>query len=184
MDILYQPWPWYVSGPIIGLMVPLLLYIGNKPFGISSNFRHICAACDPVGVAFFKYDWRTGLWGFFLIAGVAIGGFLGGYIFLNPEPIAISAQTTLDLQTLGITDFSGFVPSDVFNWEVLGSTTGLIVLVIGGFLVGFGSRYANGCTSGHAITGLSNLQVASLVAVIGFFIGGLIMTYILLPLIL
>lgn len=184
LEILYQPWPWYVAGPVIGLMVPLLYYIGNKPFGISSNFRHICAACDPAGVEYFNYDWRTGLWNLVLITGVAIGGFLGGWVFRNPEPIAISGQTIMDLQSLGITDFSGFVPNDLFNWQVLGRPTGIIVLVIGGFLVGFGTRYAGGCTSGHAITGLSNLQFASLIAVIGFFIGGLLMTHVLLPFIL
>ncbi|MEX0928631.1 MAG: YeeE/YedE thiosulfate transporter family protein [Balneolales bacterium] len=184
MDLLHQPWPWYIAGPIIGLMVPLLLYIGNKSFGVSSNFRHICAACDPFGVEFFNYDWRKGLWNLIFIAGVAIGGFIGGYVFMNPEPIAISAQTTQDLQALGIADFTGLVPDDLFNWELLGSTTGIIVLVIGGFLIGFGTRYAGGCTSGHAISGLSNLQFASLVAVAGFFLGGLIMTYLLLPLIL
>lgn len=183
-DLLTQPWPWYVAGPIIGLMVPLLFFIGNKSFGISSNFRHICAACDPVGIEFFKYDWRTGLWNLVLVLGVAIGGFLGGYVFVNPDPVAISDATTSSLMALGISDFSGFVPAELFNWEVLGSSTGIIVLVIGGFLVGFGTRYAGGCTSGHAISGLSNLQLASLIAVIGFFIGGLLMTYVLLPIIL
>ncbi|MEX0780233.1 MAG: YeeE/YedE thiosulfate transporter family protein [Balneolales bacterium] len=184
LDLLYQPWPWFIAGPVIGLMVPLLLYIGNKSFGVSSNFRHICAACDPAGIEFFNYDWRTGIWNLVLIVGVAIGGFLGGSVFANPEPIAISAQTTQDLQTLGILNFTGFVPSDIFNWEILGSAKGLTILIIGGFLIGFGTRYAGGCTSGHAITGLSNLQLASFIAVIGFFIGGLIMTYLLLPLIL
>ncbi|MEX0771619.1 MAG: YeeE/YedE thiosulfate transporter family protein [Balneolales bacterium] len=184
LELLYQPWSWYIAGPVIGLMVPLLLYIGNKSFGVSSNFRHICAACDPAGIEYFSYDWRTGLWNLVLIMGVAIGGFLGGWIFVNPEPIAIAAQTTQDLKALGVSDFSGFVPSDIFNWETMASTTGFIVLVIGGFLVGFGTRYAGGCTSGHAISGLSNLQLASLIAVVGFFIGGLFMTYVLLPLIL
>jgi uncharacterized membrane protein YedE/YeeE len=55
-------------------------------------------------------------------------------------------------------------------------------MVIGGFLVGFGTRYAGGCTSGHAISGLSNLQFASLIATIGFFAGGLIATHLLYPL--
>ncbi|MEX0685386.1 MAG: YeeE/YedE thiosulfate transporter family protein [Balneolales bacterium] len=184
IELLYEPWPWYLAGPIIGIMVPLLFYIGNKAFGISSSFSHICAACDPAGVEFFKYDWRTGMWNLVFVVGIAIGGYLGGWIFMNPDPIAISDQTTQSLMNLGITDFSGLVPSELFNWNVLGSPTGLIVLVIGGFLVGFGTRYAGGCTSGHAISGLSNLQIASFIAVIGFFIGGLIMTYILLPLIL
>ncbi len=184
IDLLYQPWPWYVAGPIIGLMVPLLFYIGNKAFGISSNFRHVCAACDPAGVEFFKYDWRSGVWNMVLALGVLIGGFLGGWVFANPEPINLSQSTVSTLQGMGIQDFSGFVPLDLFTWEALGSGTGVIVLAIGGFLVGFGARYAGGCTSGHAISGLSNLQLASLIAVIGFFIGGMLMSYVLLPLIL
>ncbi len=184
IDLLYQPWPWYVAGPIIGIMIPLLLIVGNKAFGISSNFRHICAACAPANVKFFQYDWKSGLWNLVLLLGVVIGGFLGGWVFANPEPIDLSESTVSSLQELGIQDFTGFVPADLFSWEVLASPTGIIVLAIGGFLVGFGTRYAGGCTSGHAISGLSNLQLASLIAVIGFFIGGLLMTYVLLPIIL
>ncbi len=183
-EFLSQPWPWYVAGPIIGLMVPLLFYVGNKAFGMSSNFRHVCAACDPAGIEFFKYDWKTGTWNLVMAAGVLIGGVLGGLVFANPDPIDLSSSTVSSLQSLGITDFSGFVPSDLFTWQALGSGTGIIVLAIGGFMVGFGARYAGGCTSGHAISGLSNLQLASLIAVIGFFIGGLFMTYVLLPIIL
>ena len=181
LELLQQPWPWYIAGPVIGLMVPLLYYIGNKSFSISSNFRHICAACDPAGIEFFKYDWKTGLWNLVMIMGVAIGGILGGWVFANPEPIAISSQTTEALTGLGLSDFSGLVPSELFNWGILGSAPGITILIIGGFLVGFGTRYAGGCTSGHAISGLSNLQLASLIAVIGFFVGGLVMTHLLLP---
>ncbi|MCA1747638.1 MAG: YeeE/YedE family protein, partial [Bacteroidales bacterium] len=113
-----------------------------------------------------------------------LGGFLGGYVFANPEPIQLAASTITDLQALGIQDFNGLVPNDLFAWDMLGSGVGLTVLVLGGFLVGFGARYAGGCTSGHAISGLSDLQLASLVAVIGFFIGGLIMTFFIYPIIL
>lgn len=184
-DLLYQPWPWYIAGPVIGLTVPLLLIAGGKMFGISSNLRHMCAACLPGNIEFFNYDWKkAGSWNLTFVLGTIIGGFLGGYLFVNPEPIQLASSTISELRLLGINDFSGFVPDDLFKWEVLGSGTGLTVLVLGGFLVGFGARYAGGCTSGHAISGLSDLQSASLTAVIGFFIGGLIMTYLLLPLIL
>jgi len=185
LDFLYQPWPWYIAGPIIGLTVPLLLLAGGKVFGISSNLRHVCAACNIGDVEFFKYDWKkAGKWNLTFVAGAIFGGFLGGYIFANPEPIALASSTVQDLQALGIQDFHGLVPDDLFTWGALGSVTGLIVLVLGGFLVGFGARYAGGCTSGHAISGLSDLQLASLIAVIGFFIGGLIMTHLLYPIIL
>ncbi len=179
---LTQPWPWYVAGPIIGLIIPLLLFLGNKQFGISSSLRHTCAACVPGNISFFQYDWKKeGLWNMILVLGVLIGGFLGGYVFENPEPIALSASTIADLRNLGLTDFTGFVPTEVFSWSGLGSTQGIIMMVLGGFLVGFGARYAGGCTSGHAISGISNLQLASLIAVIGFFAGGLIITHLIYP---
>lgn len=182
MEIFTQPWPWYVSGPLIGLIVPLLLILGGKQFGVSENLRHICAACSFGEIHFFDYNWRKkGMWNLLFALGTIIGGFLGGYVFRNPNPIDISGATVADLRHLGIHNFQGFVPHEIFNWASLGSPVGLAVLVVGGFLIGFGSRYAGGCTSGHAISGLSNLQLASLIAVIGFFIGGLIMTYFILP---
>lgn len=185
IDFISQPWPWYIAGPIIGLTVPLLLLVGGKMFGFSSNLRHACAACNFGNVEFFNYDWKkSGGWNLIFLVGSVIGGFLGGYVFANPDPINLSANTVTALQELGISDFTGFVPNELFSWEALGSPVGIIVLVLGGFLVGFGARYAGGCTSGHAISGLSALQVASLVAVIGFFIGGLIMTFFIYPAIL
>lgn len=184
-DLLLQPWPWYIAGPVIGLTVPILLLAGGKMFGFSSNLQHACAACNIGNVEFFNYDWKkTGGWNLTFLVGSILGGFLGGYIFANPEPIQLAASTIADLRSLGIQDFSGLVPDDLFSWNALGSATGITVLALGGFLVGFGARYAGGCTSGHAISGLSNLQLASLIAVIGFFVGGLIMTYLLYPLIL
>ncbi|MEX0844765.1 MAG: YeeE/YedE thiosulfate transporter family protein [Balneolaceae bacterium] len=185
MDILFQPMPWYIAGPIIGLTVPLLLILGGKMFGVSANLRHACAACNFGNVEFFNYDWRkAGYWNLTFLVGSVIGGFLGGYVFVNPEPINLASSTIADLQAMGINDFSGLVPNDLFSWSTLGTPTGIIVLVLGGFLVGFGARYAGGCTSGHAISGLSDLQLASLIAVIGFFIGGLLMTHFIYPLIL
>lgn len=181
---LYQPWPWYVAGPIIGLFVPLLYIFGNKQFGVSSSLQHACATCAPSSISFFDYNWKeSGLWNLVFVLGIFIGGYLGGWVFANPEPIALSASTVSDLRALGIQDFDGFLPSDVFNWSNLLSVQGILMMLIGGFLVGFGARYAGGCTSGHAITGLSNLQVGSLVAVIGFFAGGLLITHIVFPLI-
>lgn len=186
VEILSNPWPWYVAGPLIGLIVPLLLYFGNKAFGFSSNFRHICAACIPSNITFFKYNWkREGSWNLVFLVGTVLGGFLGGYIFANPEPIKLSQSTVQTLgTTMGITDFTGFVPQEIFNWTFLTTPAGFAILAIGGFLIGFGTRYAGGCTSGHAISGLANLQLGSLIAVIGFFAGGLLMTWIILPILL
>jgi uncharacterized membrane protein YedE/YeeE len=185
MEWLYQPWPWYVAGPLIGLTVPLLLILGGKQFGISANLRHTCAACMPGNIEFFKYDWKkAGKWNLTFLLGVVIGGFLAGYVFQNPDPVAISSSTVSDLKALGISNFNGLVPQEIFNWDILSSATGWIILGLGGFLVGFGSRYAGGCTSGHAISGIADLQLASVIATVGFFIGGLIMTYFIYPIIL
>lgn len=182
LDFIAQPWPWYVAGPLIGLIVPALLLIGGRQFGISENLRHICAATAPAGIEFFRYDWKTtGLWNLTMIAGVAIGGFLAAALLPSGEPIGISGATRSDLAALGVVNFDGLAPSEIFSFEALGSVKGLVMVVLGGFLVGFGSRYAGGCTSGHAISGLSDLQLPSLIAVVGFFVGGLITTWILLP---
>lgn len=184
-DFLSKPWPWYVAGPLIGLMIPIMLFFSNKALGVSSSLRHMCAAAIPgtSRVPFFNYDWkREGLWNLLFVFGILIGGFLAGYVFANPYPIAISESTVADLRELGITDFTGFVPSEIFNWGNLLTQQGIIIMVVGGFLVGFGARYAGGCTSGHAISGISNLQFASVIAAIGFFVGGLFITHFVYPL--
>ncbi len=184
LDWIKEPWPWYVSGPLIGLMVPLLLIFGNKAFGISSSLRHICAICVPMNIKYFNYDWRGEMWNLFFAAGIILGGFIAHEYMTNNEQIAISEATVESLKQRGITDFSSYVPVEIFNWGDLFTLKGFVFIVLGGFLVGFGTRYANGCTSGHSISGLSNLQLASLVATISFFIGGLIMTHFVLPYIL
>ncbi len=182
LEFLKEPWPWYVAGPLIGLMVPLFLIVGNKSFGISSSLRHVCAMCFPAKIEYFKYEWKTELWNVFFVIGLLVGGYITAQFF-TPEGyvIDINQDTRAALVALGIHDFSGFVPSDIFSWEKLWSFRGMTFVIIGGFLVGFGTRYANGCTSGHSITGLSHLQWSSLVATVGFFIGGLVMTHLLFP---
>jgi uncharacterized membrane protein YedE/YeeE len=185
MDFLTQPMPWYIAGPIIGLTVPFLLILGGKLFGFSSNLRHACAACNFGNVDFFNYNWKeAGGWNIMFLLGSILGGFIGGYLLANPEPIQLASSTIEDLRAMGIQDFNGLVPESLFSWSALSSPVGFVVLVLGGFMVGFGARYAGGCTSGHAITGLSDLQLASLIAVIGFFAGGLLMTHIIYPFIL
>ncbi len=179
-----QPWPWYVAGPMIGLMVPLLLILLNKSFGVSSSLRHFCAMCIPNRMEYFKYNWRAEGWNLLFVAAIAGGAWLATTFIPNANPVEISAQTTAQLQSMGIHDFTGLAPQDIFGWEQLGTPVSLIVLLIGGFLVGFGTRYANGCTSGHAIMGLSQLSPGSLVATVGFFIGGLIVSWWILPFIL
>lgn len=184
MEFLSQPWPWYIAGPLIGLMVPLLLLLDNRTLGFSSSFQHLCAAVVPGRASYFAYDWKgTGKWNLALALGTLLGGAVAALFLSSAEPVAISAQTRADLGALGITDFTGLVPAEIFSWNGLGSASGLTMMVGGGFLVGFGARYAGGCTSGHAIFGLADAQLPSLIAVVGFFVGGLISTHFLLPLI-
>ena len=178
---LSQPWPWYVAGPLIGLTVPVLLILGNKAFGVSSSLRHICAACFPANISFFNYDWKKEGWNLAFVFGIFIGGFLAVQLLSNPSEIVIASATQNDLAALGITNFSGLMPVEIFTVENIFTLKGLIFFVLGGFLVGFGTRYAGGCTSGHAIMGLSNLQWPSLVATICFMIGGFVGTLVLLP---
>lgn len=184
LDALSRPWPWYVAGPVIGLFVPALLLLGNRPFGISSNLRHLCAAVVPRRVEFFRYDWKNqGLWNLAFLAGIFVGGFIAAQ-FLGVADVAISPETKAALARLGLQDFSGLAPGEIFSWRNLLTLRGVISVVGGGFLVGFGTAYAGGCTSGHAIAGLAALDRASLVAVLAFFAGGLVCTYFILPVIL
>ena len=184
IDLIKQPWPWYVAGPLIGLTVPALLILGNKSFGISSSLRHVCAMCIPGKISFFHYDWKKEIWNIFFVVGIFSGGMIAVFFLANPEPMQLSPALVKELAVYGITDFSGLVPVDLVNWTNLLTLPGMIMMVGGGFLVGFGARYAGGCTSGHAIMGLSTLQFPSLIATVFFMVGGFVMANFILPLIL
>lgn len=184
LDIIKESWPWYIAGSLIGLTVPALLILGNKSFGISSSLRHICAACIPANVSFFKYDWKKESWNLFFVLGIFFGGMIAAHLLMIPGEITVNPNLKAELATYGITDYSNLVPTQLMNFESLLTLRGFIMMVVGGFLVGFGTRYAGGCTSGHAIMGLSNLQWPSLVATICFMIGGFLMANVILPIIL
>lgn len=184
IEFLKQPLPWYIAGPLIGLTVPALLILGNKSFGISSSLRHICASCIPANIPFFKYDWKKELWNLFFVLGIFLGGVIAINLLSKPNPIEVNPKLAAELATYGITNYDQLVPSDIMNWQSLFTLKGFLLMVVGGFLVGFGTRYAGGCTSGHAIMGLSNLQLPSLIATISFMIGGFIMANWILPIIL
>lgn len=158
MDWLFQPWPWYISGPLIGLIVPGLLLLSGKSFGVSTSFQHMGAICAPRSkLSYFNnYDWRNNNWRLIFVVGIIIGGFIGATL-ISSEP-------------------ARFLPDHYY------SLAGITLLAIGGFLVGFGTRYAGGCTSGHTIMGLSNLKWPSLIATVSFFVGGLLMTWVFGPL--
>jgi uncharacterized membrane protein YedE/YeeE len=183
-DWLRNPWPWYVAGPLIGLMVPFLLLTGNKAFGISSSFRHVCAAFMPSHIPFFNYNWKNELWNLFFVTGIVIGAFVTVQLFNNPAPVALNPKIATDLQSVGITDQHGALPIELFNWQNLFTLKGILLMVVGGFLVGLGTRYGGGCTSGHAIMGLSTLQLPSLIATISFMAGGFAVANLVVPYIL
>ena len=184
IEFIKQPWPWYVAGPLIGLTVPILLIIGNKSFGISSSLRHVCAACFPANISFFKYDWKKEIWNLVFVLGIFLGGIVAINFLANPNPIVVDPKLMSELAQYGITDYSSLIPSQILNWQSLFTLKGFLMLVVGGVMIGFGTRYAGGCTSGHAIMGLSTLQWPSLVATCCFMAGGFIMANLILPFIL
>ena len=184
MDFIQQPWPWYIAGPLIGLFVPALLILGNKKFGISSSLRHICAACFPLDNSFFKYNWKKETWNLVFAAGIILGGFVAARLLTVVQPIDLNPSLINELNNYAISNYNHLLPLELFNWQALFTFRGFILIVAGGFLVGFGTRYAGGCTSGHSIMGLSNLQWPSLVATICFMIGGIVMANFILPIIL
>ena len=184
MEIIYHPWPWYVSGPLIAFVMFILIMVGKR-FGMSSNLRTLCAMCGAgKHTDFFRFDWKSQRWNLVVVAGTIIGGYIGANLLSHESAVAIDPNTITELQTLGFESAGmAYLPSELFGNTAFSDLKSLALLIIGGLLVGFGARYAGGCTSGHAISGLSNLQLPSLIAVIGFFIGGLFMVHVLFPLI-
>lgn len=184
LEFISQPWAWYVAGPIIALTMFLLLYFG-KNFGVSANLRTMCSIGGAGKVNnFFNFDWKSQSWNLVFVVGSVLGGFIASQYLTNDVPMKLAEGVVEDMKSFGIENpGSTLIPEEVFSFDALFTLRGAIMLILGGFLVGFGARYAGGCTSGHAISGLSDLQLPSLIAVIGFFIGGLIMTFLLLPMI-
>ena len=182
-SIIEYPWTWWFSGLMITLIMYLLLYFG-KSFGMSGNLRTLCAIKPN---KYFKFNWKKEIWNLLVMIGAMAGGFIFIHYLMPNQTINITDETITSLKELNIIVQKGNVPlfpQEIFNWDNLFTLHGFLLIVIGGFLVGFGTRYAGGCTSGHAISGLSNLQLPSLFAVIGFFVGGLVMVNFILPYIL
>ena len=184
IEWLSRPWPWYIAGPLIGMMVPFLLIVGNKTFGISSALRHICAAMIPSKIPFFSYNWRKEAWNLFFVSGVLVGGFIAAWFLNANAPLELNTALTAELSSYNVSTSGGLLPTDLFSWDNLFTIRGFILVVVGGFFVGFGTRYAGGCTSGHSIMGLSNLQLPSLIATCCFMAGGFFMANVILPMIL
>ncbi|NTX98933.1 YeeE/YedE family protein [Deinococcus sp. JMULE3] len=180
LDLLRSPWPWWLAGPLIGLTVPLLLWTGNKGFGVSANLRHACAILLPGAAkpSFFRYNWRAEAWNLTFAAGLILGGTLAGLLLASPEPTRLSAAGVASVNALGVQVRPGLMPAELSD---LSNPGVWLLLATSGLLVGFGTRYGGGCTSGHAITGLSTLQLPSLIATVSFFAGGILSANLLLP---
>ena len=181
MNWIFEPWPWYIGGPMIALVMALLLYFG-KNFGMSSNLRTICTLCGAGRNSdFFDFDWKAQRWNLIVVVGAIIGGWIASQWLSTDTVVQLNTETVAQLKALKIESAgAAYLPEELFGLESLKNPKMVMLLALGGFLVGFGARYAGGCTSGHAISGLSNLQLASLYAVVGFFIGGLLMNHFLL----
>lgn len=182
IEFISQPWHWAVSGTAIAMIMFIMTWMGRF-FGVSTAFKNICVMCGARKAnSFFDIDLKAENWRMIFIAGGVVGGFIAANFLANPETIALSEANIEHLSNWNISpdEGNGFIPDSIFH---LGNWKGMIIAIIGGFLVGFGARYGDGCTSGHAISGLSHLQLPSLITVIGFFIGGLIMTWLIMPMI-
>jgi uncharacterized membrane protein YedE/YeeE len=183
MDFILQPWAWYIAGPVIAVVMFLLFYFGER-FGVSSNLETLCS----IGGAgkftdYFKIDWKQNKWNLMFVAGAITGGFVASKWLTINDAVALNPQTVKDLADIGIKNAGAtYLPPEIFSISTMLTFKGFLILLIAGLMVGFGARWAGGCTSGHAIVGLSNLEIPSLISVIGFFIGGLLMTWLILPL--
>ncbi len=184
MEFISQPWAWYVAGPMIAIILLLMNYFG-RGFGVSSNLETFCTIGGAGKVSdYFKKDWKSQTWSLLFVVGIIVGGYISSHYLMTSEPIVLNSETVSELAELGFANAGqSYVPSEIFSIDNILSLKGFAILIGAGFMVGFGARYAGGCTSGHAITGLSSLQMPSLLAVIGFFAGGLIMTWFLIPII-
>ena len=183
LQMISHPWHWAVSGAAIATILFLMTWMG-RTFGVSSTFRNLCTIAGAgKKYSFFNIDMKNEYWRMLFILGAISGGFIASNFLQSPDAVAISSSTISHLQEWGLEypQGNGFLPTELFNFE---NPLGVVLTIIGSFLVGFGARYGKGCTSGHAITGLSHLQLPSLITVIGFFIGGLTMTWLIMPLIL
>lgn len=182
MDFIFQPWAWFVGGPLIAISLLLYFYFG-KNFGASTNFETICTILGADKVSdYFKKDWKEQKFALMFVAGLIIGGFISAYYLIPNQAVDLNPKTVQELSELGFSNVgSQYFPDEIFSDDIVFSLKGFLILLVSGVFIGFGTRYAGGCTSGHAITGLSSLQLPSLLAVIGFFIGGIIATWLIIP---
>ena len=184
MDFILEPWAWYIGGPLIAISLFSYFYF-SKNFGVSTNFETLCTMAGAGKVSeYFKKDWKERDFSLLFVIGLIIGGFISAHYLIPNQEINLNPKTVQELTDLGFSNVGNqYFPNEIFGEDVVFSLKGFLILLISGVFIGFGTRYAGGCTSGHAITGLSSLQLPSLLATIGFFIGGIIATWFIIPLI-
>lgn len=150
------PWHWAIAGALIGLLTLTLLFVANRRLGISTGFENVCALV--VKAPYFQREslLRSNNWRLPLLAGLVVGGFLSAVIGGGWEP------------TWALGKFDAEI-----GWNAGGK---VIWMFGGGLLIGFGTRLAGGCTSGHGIFGMSNLELPSIVSTVSFMAAGIVTT--------
>jgi uncharacterized protein len=153
------PLHWAIAGAGIAAVTLGLLFLTNRRLGISAGFEDVCSL-----VLQQPYFVRSGLrsarkWRLPFVGGLILGGFLS----------AIGGGGWQPTWALGMFDqVIGFGPAGKIAW-----------MFVAGLFIGFGTRLGGGCTSGHGIFGLSNLELPSLVTTISFMAGGILTTQLL-----
>jgi len=100
MEHILNPWPWYVSGPLIALVMALLLYFG-KTFGMSSNLRTMCSIAGAGKFSdFFKFKWKDQLWNLTVVFGAIIGGYIAVNYLSNDSGTELNPTTVTELQNM------------------------------------------------------------------------------------
>lgn len=154
--------PWYIAGPLIGLMVPLLLFVREKQFGLSSSYRYIGSFILPKN-SYFNYDRSKDAWQVHFAIGIVCAAVLiFQFDLYTPQNLDSSKEYLRHFQEV----------YSLQNW---------LMFAVGGIFVGFGARYAGGCTAGHCIMGNSILSLSSILSTCMFFAGGLIVSHFVLP---
>lgn len=174
------PLPWYIAGPLLGMVIPILYYIINKPLGVSTSFIQFCSMAVDRKQKWIKMDLKQEKWRIFFILGLVIAGLIH-HLTVDKYQIAISQGTIDRLAAMNLQQNEGFQPNELWSFHSLTSPFHWILVMISGLLIGFGTRYAGGCTSGHTIMGISNLAPSSLLATLAFFAGGLIASWFIIP---
>jgi uncharacterized protein len=153
------PISWALAGAGIAAVTLALLFLLNRRLGISTGFEDLCSLV--LQAPYFRRQTLLGARGWRLpfVAGLLLGGVLSAVLGGGWQPT----------WNLGMLDAR----------LGLGHAGKLAWMFAGGLFIGFGTRMAGGCTSGHGIFGLSNLELPSAVSTASFMAGGIVTTQLL-----